>query len=107
MSSIYKDRFDRVIIDNENGTFSANGIIIEPNEKTINAAINVFNGMIPEGWIEPPKPLDSIGSLATLLVVTGILNIEDAANAVRLTPIDLTTEAEAWAIASITPQEIL
>lgn len=43
-----------------------------------------------------PRPLDSLGSLTTLLVVEGVLPIVDAANAVGLTPEQLTTEAEAW-----------
>lgn len=44
-----------------------------------------------------PKPLQPAGTLATLLVVEGLLSIEDAANAVRVTPADLVREAEGWA----------
>jgi hypothetical protein len=44
-------------------------------------------------------PLDPTGALATLLAVTGTLTVEDAANAVGLTPDDLTHEAQAWAAA--------
>jgi hypothetical protein len=47
-------------------------------------------------------PTSSIVSLATLLVVLDVLPIEDAANAVGLTPDDLVAEAEAWAVASET-----
>jgi len=47
-----------------------------------------------------PEPLDAIGALATLLAVTGTLTVEDAANAVGLTPDDLVTEAQAWWVAS-------
>jgi hypothetical protein len=44
-------------------------------------------------------PLDPTGALATLLAVTGTLTVQDAANAVGLTPDDLTHEAQAWAAA--------
>jgi hypothetical protein len=47
----------------------------------------------------PPAPLDPTGALATLLAVVGTLTVEDAANAVGLTPDDLVTEAQAWAAA--------
>jgi hypothetical protein len=44
-------------------------------------------------------PLDGSGVLATLLAVSGVLSVEDAANAVGLSPDDLVAEAEAWAVA--------
>ena len=44
-------------------------------------------------------PLDPTGVIATLNVVLGLWPIEDAANAVGLTPADLVAEAEAWAAA--------
>ena len=48
---------------------------------------------------DPPQtPLDPTGALATLLAVTETLTVEDAANAVGLTPADLVAEAEAWAM---------
>lgn len=47
-----------------------------------------------------PQPLDSLGALATLLAVESVLTVQDAANAVGLTPQDLITEAEAWAVGS-------
>jgi hypothetical protein len=47
-----------------------------------------------------PQPLDPTGALATLLAVVGTLTVEDAANAVGLTPDDLVTEAQAWAAAN-------
>jgi hypothetical protein len=48
---------------------------------------------------DPPQtPLDPTGALATLLAVTEVLTVEDAANAVGLTPADLVAEAEAWAM---------
>ena len=49
---------------------------------------------------DPPQtPLDPTGALATLLAVTEVLTVEDAANAVGLTAADLVAEAEAWAMA--------
>lgn len=49
---------------------------------------------------DPPRPpLDAVGALATLLAVTSTLTVQDAANAVELTPDDLVAEAEAWAAA--------
>jgi hypothetical protein len=47
-----------------------------------------------------PQPLDATGSLATLLAVESVLTVQDAANAVGLTPQDLINEAEAWAVGS-------
>ena len=49
---------------------------------------------------DPPRsPLDPTGALATLLAVTEVLDVDDAANAVGLTADDLVAEAEAWAMA--------
>ena len=48
----------------------------------------------------PAAPLDATGALATLLAVTEVVSVTDAANAVGLTAADLITEAEAWAAAS-------
>lgn len=45
-----------------------------------------------------PKPLDTLGVIATLNAVLGVWPLQDAANAVGLTPQDLITEAEAWAV---------
>ena len=42
------------------------------------------------------QPLDQSGALATLLAVLSLATVEDAANAVGLTPQDLVAEAEAW-----------
>ena len=47
----------------------------------------------------PPRSLNETGALATLLTVVGLLDINDASNAVGLTPDDLIAEAEAWAAA--------
>jgi len=58
------------------------------------------NGKITRTAIELPQaPLDSTGAFATLLVVKGVVDINDAANSLHLTPADLTAEAEAWAVA--------
>ena len=50
-----------------------------------------------------PTPLDPIGTLATLLVVTGALTLQDGANAVGLAPEQLVSEAQAWHVASLPP----
>jgi hypothetical protein len=43
-----------------------------------------------------PQPLDPTGALATLLAVLEVATVQDAANAVGLTPDDLIAEAQAW-----------
>lgn len=48
---------------------------------------------------QPQAPLDPTGALATLLAVTGAVELQDAANAVGLTPENLILEAQAWAAA--------
>ena len=49
---------------------------------------------------EPTQlPLHPTGVIATLNVVLGLWPIEDAANAIGLTPEHLIAEAEAWAAA--------
>lgn len=59
------------------------------------------NNIIEEIEVEQPsRPLDSSGTLAALLVVQGVLSIDDAANAVGCSPQDLINEAEGWAAAS-------
>ncbi len=51
---------------------------------------------------EPPQePLDQVGVLATLNVVLGLWSVEDAANALGLTPEQLVAEAQAWHIGSL------
>lgn len=47
----------------------------------------------------PQRRFDSVGVLATLLAVTGVLSVEDAANSVNKKPDDLVFEAQAWAAA--------
>ena len=51
-----------------------------------------------------PPPLDSVGALATLLAVTQVVSVQDAANAVGLEPQALIDEAEAWAEFKLTDQ---
>jgi hypothetical protein len=46
-----------------------------------------------------PRPLEAVGALATLLAVEGVVTVEDAANAVGLTPEQLVTEAQGWSAA--------
>lgn len=45
--------------------------------------------------------LDPTGALATLLAVTEVLTVGDAANAVGLTADDLVAEAQAWAMGDL------
>ena len=47
----------------------------------------------------PPLDPAGAGPLATLLVVEGVLPLEDAAAAVQATPEHLIHEAEAWSVA--------
>lgn len=55
------------------------------------------------GELSGPSPvsLDAVGALATLLAVESVLSVDDAANAVGLTPQDLVNEAQGWAAASV------
>lgn len=46
-----------------------------------------------------PRPLSDAGVMATLNVVLGIWPLDDAANAVGLSPDDLINEALAWGAA--------
>ena len=48
--------------------------------------------------IPPFDPLDATGALATLLVVEGVLDIDDAAHSVGTTGEHLVHEAQAWAL---------
>jgi len=47
----------------------------------------------------PYWELDAAGVAVTLLVVKGLLTLEEGANALHLSPEHLISEAEAWAVA--------
>ena len=59
------------------------------------------NNIVEEVELAEPTqlPLDPTAVIATLNAVLGLWPIEDAANAVGLTPEHLIAEAEAWAAA--------
>ena len=63
-------------------------ILVEPSQAFIDE--QDFDPIFP--------PLDSTGALATLLVVVGALDLEDAANAIHEEPAHLEHEALAWGI---------
>lgn len=81
---VYEEIID---LDANTITIQDHGVTVETRELTL--AERQHNG---------PQPLDSLGALATLLAVESVLTVDDAANAVGLTPQDLITEAEAWAV---------
>ena len=47
----------------------------------------------------PQQPLNQVGALTTLLVVTGVVTLEDGANSLGLAHEQLVAEAQAWAVA--------
>ena len=68
-------------------------------------AVMIATAAEAQAEAERQRPLEPVGALATLLAVTGTLTVEDAANAVGLTPADLIAEAEAWNVAQQLPEE--
>ena len=48
--------------------------------------------------VPPFSPLDATGALATLLVVEGVVSLQDAANALHEEPAHLEHEALAWGV---------
>lgn len=48
----------------------------------------------------PQQPLQGVQIVATLNAVLGIWSLQDAANAVGLSPAELIAEAQAWAVAA-------
>ena len=58
-----------------------------------------LNG-VTHTWETPDvhSPLNTEGVIATLNAVLGLWTVEDAANAVGLTPADLVAEAQAWSV---------
>lgn len=79
------------IIDNGDGTGH--------HYKYDNDGNEIYSQAISGLEVRPEyPPLDSIGALATLLVVEGVLNISDAANALHEEPAHLEHEAIAWSL---------
>lgn len=78
------------VIDMENFTFS----IEEYGQITMVRALT-NEEILKYG----PQPLNTLGALATLLAVQEVVTVNDAANAVGLSPQDLINEANAWKIA--------
>jgi len=79
-----------VTVDNGDGTgthyvYDVDGSVILTEELT---GLPVFTY----------PPLDAAGALATLLVVEGVLPLQDAANAIQEEPDHLIAEAEAWSL---------
>lgn len=48
--------------------------------------------------VPPFDPLDATGALATLLVVTEVIGLQDAANTIHQEPAHLIHEAESWSV---------
>ena len=80
------DRFGRIIIDNGDGSFQTDEILIEST--SLELALETFNAMAPEGWIEPlaPVPPSPVAALASLIVNSGIATVEDVAAAINTSP---------------------
>ena len=90
-SNTYADGTRETFVDNGDGTgtrtdYAADGTVTATETVT---GLPVF--------VYPS--LDAAGALATLLVVTGVLPLADAANAVHEEPAHLVAEAEAWSLA--------
>jgi hypothetical protein len=65
------------------------------------------NNIIEQYEVEDVQaPLDATGVAATLNAVLGLWTLQDAANAVSLTPDDLINEANAWAVAANNTEDI-
>ena len=64
----------------------------QPDETALSLVVSAHAG--------PPQyqPLNHAGALATLLVVQGVLPLQDAANAIGEQPEHLIAEAEAWSL---------
>jgi len=75
----------------------AGTIVVERDGKVVDGPRPLS---LEERRLYGPAPLDAAGVMATLNAVLGLWSVEDAANAVGLTPEDLVAEAEAWAVAS-------
>ena len=89
-SNTYADGTRETFVDNGDGTgththYAADGSVTSTETVT---------GLEP--FIYPP--LDATGALATLLVVEGVVPLQDAANAIGEEPAHLVAEAEAWSL---------
>ena len=89
-SNTYADGTRETFVDNGDGTgththYAADGTVTSTETVT---------GLEPFTY----PPLDATGALATLLVVTGALELADAANAIHEEPAHLVAEAEAWSL---------
>ena len=60
---------------------------------------NADGSMYGEEVLVPFWALDEAGVAVTLLVVKGVLTLEEGANTLHLSPEHLVAEAEAWAVA--------
>lgn len=81
------------VIDIDSGTYTVeeHGVVVESRPLTGEERVRYA----------PFPPLDAAGALATLLVVHGVLPLQDAANAVAEgDAAHLIAEAEAWAVAA-------
>jgi hypothetical protein len=91
---------------------ATDGVVAEANAAGADVILHgipaSLAGTIPAGTLgyyevvrpDPPPfdPLDATGALATLLVVEGVLTLEDAAHSVGTTGEHLVHEAQAWAL---------
>lgn len=89
--------------------FTTEGVLVERtvdhNDGTATRTIYDADGTVTSTEtitglpIVPPfPPLDATGALATLLVVDGVVALQDAANAIREEPAHLVHEAQAWGV---------
>jgi hypothetical protein len=79
------------VIDLDAGTFTVedHGEVVESRPLTL-----------AERRQYGPQPLEPLGAAMTLLVVLGLVPIDDAAAAVGVTAEQMVTEAEGWAAAA-------
>jgi hypothetical protein len=86
----------RTDLSREVGVNNGDGTLTVTEYAADGTVVSVGTLTVP---IEPAFPsLDSVGALATLLVVEGVLPLTDAANAIHEEPAHLEHEAQAWAL---------
>jgi len=89
-SHLREDMSREIGVNNGDGTFTVTSYAPD------GTVVSVETLTVP---IEPPFPsLDPVGALATLLVVEGVLPLQDAANAIHEEPAHLEHEAQAWGL---------